>query len=147
MTDSDENKTYRQKWELSHPPEKVWRALTESDLLAKWIMSNDLKAVVVGQKFTFRTEPSPWWDGVVHCEVLEVDAPQRIRYSWRGGPVDTIVTWVLVPTRSGGTLLSIEQSGFNPEARQAYAGAKVGWERNVKTLGQLLADSFQGDQP
>ena len=145
MTDSTEELTYKQSWDLPHPPEKVWRALTESDLLAKWIMSNDMKAIV-GHQFTFRTDPSPFWDGIVHCEVLEVDPPRRLRYSWQGAKntagrfgVDTIVTWSLTPTQAGGTLLSIEQSGFNPEARQAYAGAKNGWERNITTLGQLLA--------
>jgi uncharacterized protein YndB with AHSA1/START domain len=137
MSDSNEGKTYTQTWELEHPPEKVWRALTEANLLAKWIMSNDMKAIV-GHKFTFKTEPSAWWDGIVHCEVLEIVPLKRIRYSWRGGTIDTVVTWTLKPSPSGGTLLSIEQTGFTPETRQAYAGAKMGWDRNVKTLGELL---------
>lgn len=144
MSKDNENKIYRESWELPHSPEKVWRALTESNLLAQWIMSNDMKATV-GHKFTFKTEPTAWWDGIVYCEVLEVDPLHLLRYSWQGGKnnagvfgVDTVVTWTLKPTPSGGTLLSIEQAGFSPTATQAYNGAKVGWQRNITTLGQLL---------
>ena len=39
-----------------HPPEKLWRALTESPLLAQWMMNNDF-APVVGRKFQFHNEP------------------------------------------------------------------------------------------
>jgi uncharacterized protein YndB with AHSA1/START domain len=53
-----DGKSLAMSWEIPHPPAKVWRALTESDLLAKWIMSNDMKPIV-GHKFTFRTEPTP----------------------------------------------------------------------------------------
>jgi uncharacterized protein YndB with AHSA1/START domain len=146
MSESNENKTYQQSWELPHPPEKVWRALTDSNLLTKWIMSNDMKPVV-GHKFTFRAEPTPWWDGIVYCEVLEIEPIKRIRYSWQGAKnssgafgVDTVVTWTLKATSSG-TLLSIEQSGFSPTSTQAYKGAKMGWERNIETLHQLLGEA------
>ena len=56
-------------YDLAHPPAKVWRALTEPELLAKWVMANDMKPSV-GHAFTFRLEPTPWWDGIVYCEVL-----------------------------------------------------------------------------
>jgi uncharacterized protein YndB with AHSA1/START domain len=62
---------------LPHPPEKVWRALTESPLIAQWMMNNDFEPVV-GRKFQFRAEPMPNWNGVVECEVLIVDPFQRI---------------------------------------------------------------------
>ena len=38
-----------------HPPEKLWRALTEGPLLAQWMMNNDFEPVV-GRKFQFRAE-------------------------------------------------------------------------------------------
>jgi len=41
-----------------HPPEKLWRALTESTLLAQWMMNNDFEPVV-GRKFQFRADPCP----------------------------------------------------------------------------------------
>ena len=75
-----------------HPPAKVWRAVTEPELLAAWLMSNDM-GPLVGQTFTFRDKPMRWWDGIVHCEVLEIDLHKRLRYSWRAGALDTVVTW------------------------------------------------------
>ena len=43
---------------VGRPVEQVWRALTDPDLLARWLMPNDFKPVV-GHQFTFRTEPVP----------------------------------------------------------------------------------------
>ena len=60
-----------------HPPEKLWRALTEGPLLAQWMMNNDFEPVV-GRKFQFRAKPTPNWNGVVDCEVLIVDPFQRL---------------------------------------------------------------------
>ncbi|MFE9690773.1 SRPBCC domain-containing protein [Micromonospora sp. NPDC005806] len=79
---------------LAHPPAKVWRALTDSDLLARWLMPNDFRPLP-GHRFTFRTTPRPGqgFDGIVHCEVLELDEPHRLRWAWRGGRLDTVVTW------------------------------------------------------
>jgi uncharacterized protein YndB with AHSA1/START domain len=43
---------------LAHPPARVWRALTDPDLLARWLMPNDFRPEV-GHTFTFRTDPRP----------------------------------------------------------------------------------------
>jgi uncharacterized protein YndB with AHSA1/START domain len=122
--------------DLPHPPAKVWRALTDPELVAGWLMANDLKPQV-GHSFTFRAEPTPWWDGIVRCEVLESEPHKRLRYTWRGGPanspLDTVVTWTLTPTASGGTRLSLEQSGFPPANKFAYEGATKGWAHMVGT--------------
>lgn len=93
-----------------HPREKVWRALTEPELLARWLMPNDFEARV-GHRFTFQAEPAPGFDGVVHCEVQELEPPVRLVLSWSGGPIDTVVTFVLEETPAG-TTLTMEQSGF-----------------------------------
>ncbi len=89
------------EYDLPYPPAKVWRALTEPELLAAWLMVNDMQ-LLVGHSFTFKAEPTPWWDGIVRCEVLEIDLHKRLRYSWRSGPessrLDTVVTWTLTPT-------------------------------------------------
>ncbi len=69
---------------LPHTPEKIWRTLTQSALIARWLMPNDFEATV-GHRFTFTTKPMGDWDGVVHCEVLECDPPRLLRYSWKGG--------------------------------------------------------------
>jgi len=70
------------EYDVPYPPAKVWRALTEPELLAEWLMANDMQPTV-GHSFTFKQQPTPWWDGVVHREVLESDLHKRLRYSWR----------------------------------------------------------------
>ena len=96
--------------EYPHPPSLVWRALTEPDLLERWLMPNDFTPEV-GAEFRFTSDPQPGWDGVVHCRVLEVEREQRLRYTWVGGPLDTEIAMTLTPTPSG-TRLRVEHTGF-----------------------------------
>ncbi|MEM9381050.1 MAG: SRPBCC domain-containing protein [Planctomycetota bacterium] len=93
-----------------HPPEHVWRALTEPELLARWLMPNDFEPRV-GHRFTFRTDPGPGFDGIVRCEVLELVEPERLVLSWRGGPLDTRVQFELRP-EGASTRLIMEHTGF-----------------------------------
>jgi uncharacterized protein YndB with AHSA1/START domain len=95
-----------------HPVTRVWEALTSSDALAAWLMPNDFKPVL-GHRFTFRTRPAPGFDGIVRCEVLELDPPRRMVWSWAGGNIDTTVTWTLDQTSDGGTRLRMHQVGFH----------------------------------
>lgn len=121
-------------YQLSAAPAKVWRALTEPDLLASWLMPNDIKPDV-GHDFTFRTDPAPGFDGIVRCKIIESKPPARLVYSWIGGPIDTLVTWTLTPTASGGTHLHLEQSGFGPEHGFTYDILEKGWRE--KAAGSL----------
>jgi uncharacterized protein YndB with AHSA1/START domain len=121
------------EYDVPHPPAKVWRALTESALLSAWLMVNDIRPVV-GHAFTFKAHPMPGWDGIVHCEVLEVDPHRRLRYSWCGGAegsrLDSIVTWTLTATPSG-TRLELEHSGFMPINAFAFDIMGKGWRGKV----------------
>ena len=85
-------------FEFKSSIEKVWTALTDSNKLAKWIYPNDFKPVV-GHKFQFHAEPNQWWDGIINCEVLEVDEPNRLSYTWVSGGENTTVTWHLETVR------------------------------------------------
>jgi uncharacterized protein YndB with AHSA1/START domain len=60
-----------------YPPERLWRALTDSAAMNDWLMPNDFQPVV-GHKFQFHTMAAPTFDGTVYCEVLEIDAPRRL---------------------------------------------------------------------
>lgn len=128
MTEKAETQTLNLSYDLPHRPEKVWRALTEPALLGKWLLPTDLDARV-GNHFTFKTQAFGGWDGVVDCEVLEVEPHKRLRYTWRGGGVDTVVDWTLTPTSSGGTLLALEHSGFRHDQPQNFNGARWGWQK------------------
>ena len=132
------------EFDLPHPPAKVWRALTEPALLAKWLMTTDMQPLV-GQSFTFKTQlpaGATGWDGIVNCEVKEIEQHKRLCYSWRGGGLDTVVTWTLAVTPNGGTLLRLEQSGFRPDQGEArfFVGAKMGWQHMAgQRLPEVLA--------
>ncbi|MFV2179244.1 SRPBCC domain-containing protein [Actinomadura sp. LOL_016] len=129
---------------LPHPPARVWHALTDPDLLARWLMPNDFEPSV-GHRFTFATRPVPSadFDGTVHCEVLEIDAERLLRISWAGGGLDTTVTWRLAPEGTG-TRLFIEHRGFDlddPAQQFAFKGMGSGWRTNVlRALRDSLAE-------
>jgi len=118
--------------EVSFPPEKVWRALTQPQLIEKWLMKNDFKPVV-DHAFTLRAD----W-GAVDCKVLAVEPDKTLSYTWAAYGLESIVTWTLTPT-SAGTRLRMEQSGFRPDQPQYYEGAKGGWQRFFAALEQVLA--------
>lgn len=128
---------------LGHPPGRVWAALTEPDLLARWLMPNDFTPVV-GHRFTFRTEPLPeqGFDGVIRCEVLDLLPERLLRISWRGGELDTTVTWTLV-AEGRGTRLFIEHAGFDPDDPRQLRTAGIlgqGWRSHLlRRLAELLA--------
>jgi uncharacterized protein YndB with AHSA1/START domain len=118
--------------EIPHPPEKIWRALTQPHLIQDWLMNNDFRPVV-GHHFNFRAD----W-GAVDCQVLAVEPNKTLSYTWAAYDLKSVVTWTLTPT-SAGTQLRMEQSGFRPDQRQAYQGAKGGWPRFFAALEQVLA--------
>jgi uncharacterized protein YndB with AHSA1/START domain len=126
-------------FDLHHSPEKVWRALTDPVLLAEWLLPVvDLK-LEPGAAFTFKTLPHPGWDGTVNCRFLEIEPTRKLSYAWVVGfGLDTVVTFTLTPTESG-TRLSLVQSGFKPDQKQNFGGARYGWKMMSEKLVDLLA--------
>jgi uncharacterized protein YndB with AHSA1/START domain len=119
--------------EVPHPPEKIWRALTQPHLIEEWLMKNDFNPVV-GHCFNLRAD----W-GTVDCQVLAVEPNKTLSYTWGAYDLKSVVTWTLTPT-STGTRLRLEQSGFRPDQQQYYQGAKGGWQqRFLAALEQVLA--------
>lgn len=116
--------------------EKLWSALTDSDTLAKWVLPNDFKPVV-GQRFQFRAEPTEWWDGLIDGEVLIVDAPNRLSYTWASGGEQHTVVWTLQDLGDGKVNLHLDQTGFSNE--HGLNGAKYGWSKWHGELEKLLA--------
>ncbi len=128
---------------MPHPPEKIWRALTQSDLITRWLMKNDFQSTV-GYRFTFRATSMPGWKGVTNCEVVMVEPPHRLVYRWGDGTesdsgLKTVVTWTLTP-QSGGTLVRMEQSGFRPEDEAGFKGMGGGWLRILEQLERSVAE-------
>jgi uncharacterized protein YndB with AHSA1/START domain len=123
--------------EMPHPPEKVWRALTQGALIEEWLMKNDFQPVV-GHRFTLRASPAPNWNGEIDCEVLVVEPHTRLSYSWGSLGLTSVVTWTLTPTQ-GGVKVRMEQSGFRPDQDNNYKGANYGWQRFVAGLEKVVA--------
>jgi uncharacterized protein YndB with AHSA1/START domain len=126
------------EFDVHHSPEKVWRALTDPVLLTKWLLPVVELKLEPGAGFTFKTQPYPGWDGIVNCRILEIEAHRKISYTWVVGDMDTVVTFTLTPTASR-TRLSLVQSGFKPDQKQNFGGARYGWNMMGGKLVDLLA--------
>ncbi len=120
---------------FAHPPERLWRALTEQPLIAQWLMNNDFEPVA-GRRFQFRADPMPQWDGVIECEVLIVEPMRQLSYRWAALGLDSVVLWTLTATE-GGTHVRMEHSGFRNDQQAAYQGATYGWQRFIGKLERV----------
>lgn len=118
--------------EIPHPPEKIWRALTQPHLIEDWLMKNDFEPTV-GRDFKLRAE----W-GSVDCQVRAIEQNKMLSYTWDAMGLESVVTWTLSPSGTG-THLRMEQSGFRSDQEQAYQGAKYGWQQFLGKLEDLLA--------
>ena len=136
MTDIATTRTLVIEREMPYPPEKIWRALTQSSLMEEWLMKNDFQPEV-GHRFTFRATPVPKWNGVIDCEVLVVEPHSRLSYSWGSLGMGSVVTFTLTPTESG-THLRMEQSGFRPDQEANYKGANYGWQKFLGNLERVV---------
>jgi len=126
------------EFDLKHAPEKVWRALTEPALLAEWLLPTIGLQLEPGAAFTLKTQPYPGWDGTVNCRFVEIEAHRKLSYTWSVPFLETVVTFTLTPTASG-TRLSLVQSGFKPDQKQNFGGARYGW----KMMGGKLVDLLE----
>lgn len=131
--------------EMKSPIDRVWHALTDSETLSKWMLfqTNNFKPEI---GHTFQFKDAPYYDGVIDCEVTEVDEPNRLAYTWStegvdGQPHTTVVTWTLTAAGDGVTQLQLEQSGFRADAKQELGGAKAGWKAQLDALQDVLAAS------
>ena len=137
-----------------HAPETIWKTLTTGELVGRWLgMKPTGFEAVKGARFTFQTTPAQAWDGVIHCEVLEVRRNERFSYSWQGGHesnaqqygsrLDTIVTFSLAKA-AGGTRLRVVHSGFvTPQNDSAYRNMSGGWKTVVGRLGTVSGEQSE----
>jgi len=132
---------------LPHAPETIWKTLTSGELIGRWIeMVPTGFEPETGKRFTFQTTPAGGWDGIIHCQVLEVMPNERLAYAWKGGHegnvgygsrLDTVVTWTLSRVENG-TRVRLVHSGFVlPTNDTAFKNMSEGWKKVVKSVGAI----------
>ena len=129
-----------------HAPETIWKTLTTGELIGRWLMAPTGFEPVKGRHFTFKTTPAGGWDGIIHCQVLEVKPNERFVYAWQGGDdgnvgygarLDTVVTWTLSRVESG-TRLRLVHSGFvAPRNDSAFKTMSGAWKKVVQSIGTI----------
>jgi uncharacterized protein YndB with AHSA1/START domain len=129
-----------------HAPETIWKTLTTGALIGRWLMAPTGFEPAKGKRFTFQTKPAGAWDGVIHCQVLEVIPNERFVYSWKGGHegnagygslLDTVVTWTLSRTANG-TRVRLVHAGFVvPRNESALENMGNGWKKVVSSIGGI----------
>lgn len=139
-------KTISYTWQFPQSPDIVWRYLTEPELVAKWLMRTDMKAEK-GADFMFFTRPLPdmQFDGNVYCRITELVQPEKLVYTWRGGPgdgtisLDSVVTWTLTP-RGEGTELHLAHEGFKEDQNiKIFETMNEGWGKHIaQRLAEVL---------
>lgn len=132
--------------ELPHPPERVWRALTERDLLSRWFMvcDQDLATLPIGGRFTLTDPDARGWSGILDGELLERDPAERLVYRTdeRAGTSSTTLTWTLAPSGQG-TRLHLHHAGWEgPRGFMTAQFLRLGWRSLIaKDLVELLDGS------
>ena len=112
-----------------YPPEKVWQTLTNSRALAAWLMENDFEPRL-GHKFQFQHSNLPGFNGNIDCQVIELDEPQRLSYTWQDSMMcqPSIVTWTLKAV-DGGTRLKLNHKQLvTITSRQEKMSLEKPWE-------------------
>ena len=117
---------------MPFPPSRIWRALTQPELMAEWLLKSDF-APVVGRDFRFTQD----W-GAIDCRVTEVEPETSLAYTWAAFGLESTVTWTLTPVGSG-TKLRMEQVGFRRDQEEAYRGARAAWTGYLRELEAVLA--------
>ena len=81
--------------DIAHPPEKIWRALTQPHLIQEWLMKSDFQPAV-NHQFRFTAD----W-GSVDCKVLTIETGKTLSYTWAAMGLDSVVTWTLTAVDGG----------------------------------------------
>jgi uncharacterized protein YndB with AHSA1/START domain len=130
-----------QEIDYPHPIELVWEALTNNDAVSEWLMKAEGLKPEVGSKFTLTYDDGQGgYGGTVECEVLAVDKPKRLSYTWNSPPTLFTTLTINLESTDGGTHLRLEQTGFESGgegAEQFRTGADWGWGK--KFLPDTLA--------
>lgn len=142
-------KEIKRSWFFSQSPQEVWEYLTRPELIEQWLMKTDFKPAV-GHKFhfTFIPKKDSRYEGIVHCEVLEVKPFTKLSYTWNGRTKDTggafnsKVEWTLIP-KGNGTELQLQHNGFT--LLEDILNHNNGWNTCLKRFEELIKQTNNAD--
>ncbi len=110
--------------------ETVWRAITEPELLGRWLGDCPDFALEVGRRFTLRLPARPWFDGVIEAEVIHVDPGRTWQMTWCNPALHqpTVARLSVIATPTG-CRLEITHSGFSGGGFKMKILHIVGWQK------------------
>src|SRR5260221_5028900 len=125
-----------------HTPEVVWKTLTTAELMGRWLMMMPSGfEPTKGKHFTYQTKPAGEWDGVIHCQVLEVTPNERLVYTWIGGHdanagygsrLETLVTWTLTKGHGGAPVRLVPSRFRTPKYDFSCKKESEGWPKALQ---------------
>ena len=121
---------------------KVWRALTDPILHAKWWAAGDILPIV-GHRFELDMGGN---FGKQKCEIVAVEPRTLLSYSFAPGVLNTTITWRLQP-EGNSTRLFLEHKGFDlesPSGKAAFEGMGAGWPRILERISPTLSKEEEG---
>lgn len=126
-----------------YSPQQVWQLLTDRQSLSTWLMDNNFEPRL-GHKFWFEKYSVPGVEEFIYCEVLKLDAPLHLAYTWQDNLTQppTIVTWLLT-SQNQGTQLYLEHSLTKPASGYTMLNSLFngGWDYKLRyKLPQVLFD-------
>lgn len=118
--------------EIATPRERVWRALTEPQLVAQWMGCLRFRPEA-GHIFYLQPDrerrAADDVEGAIACRIESVDAPRRLSFSW--GFPDAPDTFVDIRLRNiaGGTHVRLVHSGWDQFDDHETEGVRGGLGR------------------
>lgn len=111
---------------LHAPIQKVWDTVATSAGLALWLMPNTF-VPELGATFTMQTDPRGKWDGTISCEVVKLEAPSLLAFSWEGGGLNNLLVTIELRELDGKTELKLTHSGWTENTKPIRDIMDIGW--------------------
>ena len=137
---------------IDAPRERVWTVLSAEGLVGEWLGCLGYRAEI-GTLFYMQPDPAKRAAGDIagatHCELLELEPPERMRFSWfLPGTPKTEVEIVLTESGDGSTTARLAHRGwdrFEPEQVRAIRDMlDRGWRSFVLPGLQRVAEAESG---
>ena len=138
-------KEIKQTWHFEQSPQEVWEYLTKPELIEQWLMKTDFQPILGFKfRFTFTAKKESKYEGIVNCEILEINPFTKLSYSWNGNTNDksrnynSKVIWTLI-SKDNGTELQLQQNGFT--VLEDILAHTSGWNSCVTRFEELINNS------